>query len=215
MLSAVPSSERVTNPYRTNWSRYNRARRANLRLYLEAMSHKRPSVLLVGEAPGYRGCRLTGIPFVNCHLLATGEQGSGFFDAQSGYHAAFEWEATRRESSATIMWNTLSELPALPLLWNAFPFHPHHPDRPKTNRTPTIAELKEGRPFLEKLLALFPIQTVVAVGNRADIVLTRMAIPHHKVRHPSHGGKRPFRLQLFSLLGKKQNGRSPSGRSTS
>ena len=40
----------------------NAIRRANLRLYLGAMAARQPKSLLVMEAPGYRGCRLTGVP---------------------------------------------------------------------------------------------------------------------------------------------------------
>src|SRR5690554_6491486 len=50
-------------------SEANKARHANLRLYLRQMMTRRPSFLLVGEAPGYRGCRVTGVPFTNKHLL--------------------------------------------------------------------------------------------------------------------------------------------------
>lgn len=195
-LSTYPSSERITNPYRTNWSRYNKARRHNLRHYLETMARRRPSVLLVGEAPGYRGCRLCGIPFASRQMLEAGE---GIFGNGAPYSTAFEWEDVPREASATIMWRTIERLPALPLLWNAFPFHPHRPNQPQTNRAPTARELDVGRPFIEVLLALFPIQTVIAVGNRADNALSRADIPHHKVRHPSHGGKRLFQQQLFEL----------------
>ncbi|HEY1156415.1 MAG TPA: hypothetical protein VGE95_09030, partial [Arthrobacter sp.] len=40
----------------------NRLRRHNLELYLQEMLDRRPSVLLVGEAPGFRGMRITGVP---------------------------------------------------------------------------------------------------------------------------------------------------------
>ena len=47
----------------------NQLRRHNLTRYLSAMEQSRPTLLLVGEAPGYRGCRLTGIPFTSSHTL--------------------------------------------------------------------------------------------------------------------------------------------------
>lgn len=43
----------------------NGARRGNLADYLRLMARREPTLLLVGEAPGYRGCRLTGIPFTS------------------------------------------------------------------------------------------------------------------------------------------------------
>ena len=35
----------------------------NLRLYLMALCKNKPTYMLVGEAPGYKGCGVTGIPF--------------------------------------------------------------------------------------------------------------------------------------------------------
>jgi uracil-DNA glycosylase len=92
-------------------------------------------------------------------------------------------------------------LPLLPLLWNVFPFHPHKPGQPQSNRTPKQSEFVWGRPFLIKLLRHFPIQTVVAVGNKADLALTNWGIRHQKVRHPSHGGKVAFRRGVQQIVG--------------
>ena len=50
-----------------------RCRRENLKLYLEKMKKLNPSFLLLGEAPGYKGCRLTGIPFSSEKILATND----------------------------------------------------------------------------------------------------------------------------------------------
>jgi hypothetical protein len=50
----------VCNPY------LNQNIADNLRLYLDAMiKMKGKRVLLVGEAPGYKGCKITGIPFTS------------------------------------------------------------------------------------------------------------------------------------------------------
>src|SRR5689334_17971447 len=45
-------------------------RERNLRLYLDLMERIRPSILLLGEAPGYRGHAVTGIPFMSVRQLA-------------------------------------------------------------------------------------------------------------------------------------------------
>lgn len=37
-------------------------RRENLKTYLGSFPEV-PEILIVGEAPGYRGCRFTGVPF--------------------------------------------------------------------------------------------------------------------------------------------------------
>lgn len=181
----------VFNPYNASYQG-NETRRSNLSIYLKGMERKRPFSLLVGEAPGYRGCRLTGIPFTSPHLLQSTKFVQQFSDHNSVFSVGQEWTHIKREASATIVWDFLFTLPQLPLLWNAFPFHPHKPNNTQSNRTPKKSELALGRPFLSQLLGLFPITQIIAVGNKADIALTGWNIPHIKVRHPSHGGKKQF-----------------------
>jgi len=96
------------------------------------------------------------------------------------------------EASATMVWATIRCIEPLPMLWNAFPFHPFVKGNPFSNRMPTASELRIGAPFLEWLLKLFPIERVVAIGNLAEHTLTDLEIPHEKVRHPSQGGKQKF-----------------------
>jgi len=47
----------------------NLIRRENLLLYLKYMKEIKPEVILIGEAPGYHGCRLTGVPFTSEFIL--------------------------------------------------------------------------------------------------------------------------------------------------
>ncbi len=197
-LAAAKAPANAFNPYAYGPSA-NDARRHNLRLYLAQMMQFQPHFLLVGEAPGYRGGRLTGIPFVSPFILKSGAS-DGLFGVERGYQGSQEWPAIRKEATATIVWETLAELPHMPLLWNAFPFHPHKPGALQSNRAPTNREMTWGRPFLAQLLAIFPIKTIVAVGNKADTALTKGEIPHRKVRHPSHGGKAAFQQGIKSLI---------------
>ncbi|MEM8860462.1 MAG: uracil-DNA glycosylase [Chloroflexota bacterium] len=175
-------------------------RQTNLSLYLQEMVVQKPHVLLVGEAPGYRGCGLTGVPFTSERILSQGA--AGLFGANTAYKINSSGKEPTSEASATIVWQTLNNYSNdLPIIWNAFPFHPHKADNVKSNRPPTIKELQVGAIFLGKLLKLFPsVQTVVAVGNRADECLNRMIIAHQKVRHPSHGGKQEFVAGLDKIL---------------
>ncbi|VAW30880.1 hypothetical protein MNBD_CHLOROFLEXI01-1668 [hydrothermal vent metagenome] len=70
-LATAVSTPTCTNPY--EWKRpFSQERRHNLRLYLQWMAQQSPQHLLIGEAPGWRGCRLTGIPFVRKKLLRDG-----------------------------------------------------------------------------------------------------------------------------------------------
>jgi uracil-DNA glycosylase len=190
-LSRVEVSDRACNQY-ARGERANAIRRRNLQLYLEQIGN--PRMLLVGEAPSYRGGRLSGIPFTSESIMMR------LLGAECGYRKATPGPKLSTEASATMVWATIQQIEPLPLLWNAFPFHPFRSGDPFSNRIPTAAELLIGAPFLEALLRLFPIERVVAVGNLAERSLTRLGIEHLKVRHPSQGGKQKFVEGLARLL---------------
>src|SRR5205823_6053994 len=88
-LARVPQSCSLTNQYAFS-GEANSIRRANLRLYLEQMASLRPVALLVGEAPGYRGCRLTGIPFTSEFIIMRGVAELGLFGESRGYRKTSE-----------------------------------------------------------------------------------------------------------------------------
>jgi uracil-DNA glycosylase len=154
-----------------NQYRRSRVRRGRLVAYLD--SRRYAPVLLVGEAAGYRGARLSGIPFTSERQLS----GAG-----------------PAEATATIVQRVLAELgiACRVLLWNVVPTHPHRPGEPQSNRRPTVREVECSVPFLETLARR---RRVVAVGRLAAAVLDA---PY--VRHPSHGGAREFRSGLVELL---------------
>jgi hypothetical protein len=187
-LSRVELSDRACNQFSrfAGDVRANAVRRRNLRLYLEELEAIGPRMLLIGEAVSYRGGRLTGIAFTSeTMMLCGGIPGEG-------YRKATTTPSLSTEASATMVWGTIRDLDPLPLLWNAFPFHPFHAGNPLSNRMPTPAELAIGAPFITTLLRLFPIEQVVAIGNQASFSLARLGVDHEKVRHPSQGGKRLF-----------------------
>jgi uracil-DNA glycosylase len=142
-------------------------RRARLVEYLDA--HAAAELLLVGEAPGYRGTRVSGIPFTSERQLT----GNG-----------------PAEASATIVHRVLDELELTGrvLLWNAVPTHP---GTATSNRRPTPAEVRAGRVFARELGRG---RFVVGVGR---VAAEALEAPY--VRHPSHGGLAGFRGGLLQF----------------
>ena len=188
-----------TNPFDSTRSG-NAIRRRNLTRYLEQVSERDPSVLLVGEAPGYRGMRITGVPFTNTVILERGVPHFGLFGPENGYSVPADLPGVAAEPTATVMWNTLVELDLLPLLWSAYPLHPHRPGQPLSNRKPSTAETAEWSWSWRALQELFSIRTVVAVGNVAYDSMARDGLTVPRVRHPAHGGKVLFEQGLRELL---------------
>jgi uracil-DNA glycosylase len=149
---------------------YREGRGAALRLerladYLAAREDA--PILLVGEAPGYRGTRVSGLPFTSERQLT----GSG-----------------PAEATATIVHRVLAELGLADavLLWNVVPTHP---GTESSNRPPTRAEVVEGAAFARELARG---REVVAVGR-----IAAAALGAAYVRHPSHGGLAGFRGGLL------------------
>lgn len=145
-------------------------RRGRLRAYLREREHA--STILVGEAAGYRGARVSGIAFTSERQLT----GRG-----------------PAEASATIVHRVLAELGVEDdvLLWNVVPTHP---GTSTSNRRPTTGEVEASRAFLAELTCG---RRVVAVGRLAAAVLD---VPY--VRHPSHGGAVSFAEALHRTLGR-------------
>jgi uracil-DNA glycosylase len=146
-------------------------RRARLAAYLAWRASAR--ILLVGEAAGYLGARVSGIPFTSERLLSG--RGPG-------------------EATATIVHRALRELGLEHdvLLWNLVPTHPHEPGNPQSNRRPTRDEVEAGRTFLHRLAGG---RRIVPIGRLAQ---AELGGPY--VRHPAHGGAREFRAALVQLL---------------
>jgi uracil-DNA glycosylase len=178
----------------------NALRRQNLAAYFGEMLQRAPTLLLVGEAPGFRGMRITGVPFTNRAMFQGPANHFGLFGAGKGYVLPPEAAGVAAEPTATVMWEVLAELNVLPVLWSACPWHTHVPGQPLSNRTPTSAETALGVPFWQVLTRLFPVEAVVAVGNVAHQSLRRSGVDAPKIRHPAHGGRARFKEELQELL---------------
>jgi uracil-DNA glycosylase len=124
-------------------------RRRRLCEYLEQHAHA--DLLLVGEAAGYRGARVSGIPFTSERQLT----GSG-----------------PAEATATIVQRALLDLGLEALCWNVVPTHP---GTEGSNRPPTRREVEESRPFLEELAVG---RRLLAVGRLAERVTGARYVRH-------------------------------------
>lgn len=199
-LAQMPVAADATNQYADDGVAGNAVRRANLRRALEQAHDRQPRLLLVGEAPGYLGARRTGIPFTSERIMLNGIDPPGLFGAARGFVLATDDGRISAEQTATIVWREIAQLGVVTVGWNAFPFHPHRRDKPHSNRKPRAAEVALGLPFLVRVCAIFPAALVVAMGNTADQSLTRLGVPHHKVRHPAQGGARQFAAGLRAVV---------------
>jgi len=198
-LSAVPSGPGLNNFF-DHSEPANAQRRRNLELYLQEMLDRAPKVLLLGEAPGFRGMRITGVPFTNRTMFQGPANSFGLFGPGKGYVVPPDAAGVAAEPTATVMWEVLAELDFLPVLWSACPWHTHVPGKPQSNRTPRTTEARLGTEFWQTLVELFGIETVVAVGNVAHRSLLASGMDVPKVRHPSHGGRSGFTKGLEQLL---------------
>lgn len=199
------SAARVFNPW-TDRNRDDRpsngprARRERLAAHLSVEA----THLLIGEAPGYQGCRVTGIPFTSERLLIAGDIPRVAHDGSRLSTRVRPWS----EPSATILWAALRELgiERTTVLWNAFPWHPHRPREPYSNRAPTRAECACGLMILRSLLTAMPKARLFAVGRHAQRALWDIGREAVLLRHPAQGGAVEFRRALRRALRK-----SPSG----
>jgi uracil-DNA glycosylase len=158
-----------------------------------------PRFIVCGEAPGHLGCRHSGIAFTSERLLLEGAIPRVAREAARLTSRKLPFS----EPSATIVWRVLRELgiEQETLLWNALQMHPHAPGNPRSNRTPTRAELLQGAPAMRLLVEAFPDAQLVAVGRKAEELLREMGIAvAGQVRHPANGGATAFAEGLRALV---------------
>jgi uracil-DNA glycosylase len=200
-----PWSER--DPYCDGERNGPQARRARLREHL-AVS---PAQILIGEASGYQGCHISGIPFTSERLLLAGVVPRVSCSGERLSTRPIPWS----EPSATVVWGALQALglAATTILWNAFPWHPHRHGDLQSNRTPTPAERAQGLAALSAVLRSAPRARVFAVGRHAQLALEQLgeARAVTVLRHPSMGGARRFCEGLREALGGASRRRDEPG----
>ncbi|MFA6468290.1 MAG: uracil-DNA glycosylase [Bacteroidota bacterium] len=182
-LRSYKSSDTVYNQYQ------NPVLINNLRLYLAHCKKKRIKTLLIGEAPGYAGCAITGIPFTSNRILSRTD--ISFFD---DIRKDLLPTDNSTERSATIVWNALNDLEFVPVFWNSFPFHPHKKNSLKSNRAPLPEEVMEGKEYLKLVMEYLDPNVVAGLGWEGYNTLKDL-FPEREIkyiRHPSYGGKPEF-----------------------
>jgi hypothetical protein len=154
--------------------------------------------ILVGEAAGYQGCRVSGIPFTSERMIMEGQVPRVSCHGRRLSIRARPWS----EPSATIVWKTLHTLDIADttILWNAYPWHPFKPGTPHSNRTPSGSERASGLPVLRALLKAFPAAKLFAVGRHAQQALHELGQSAVPLRHPSMGGAAMFHRGLSAAL---------------
>ena len=208
-LFEIESTTTLFNPYRDEDHRYDRdgaaeIRKNNLRNYFESFKRV-PKILMVGEAPGFGGCRFSGVPFTSEEQLfskdfpLSGKQSSKCEEPQS-------------EKTADYFWETIEELPLQSedfFMWNSVPLHP------PSNRTPRVKETEYFSCLLLDIATLLDISLFISVGRVAEDTFKRIGIESCYVRHPSHGGQRKFRedmRKLFDSFETRAGRASPQGK---
>jgi uracil-DNA glycosylase len=208
-LQAMPSCDGLFSPYASATGSYaadskdevgevaDRIRTDNFRKYATALLLAGTDVILCGEAPGWAGCRHSGIAFSDEKRIAA--QAFPFTGCELLPLAAAGQRPLLEEQSARIVWGGIERAVRAPLLFNAVQLHPHQPGVALTNRTPKPAEVELGKESLDRLIELVQPRLVVAVGRTAEKALALLGHEAAHVRHPARGGKNDFLRGLEEL----------------
>lgn len=170
-------------------------RRENLIRYFNIQLERRPKYLWVCEAPGYRGCRRTGLPLISENLFGKVSEELGL---KSHFRKATKTDPVG-EYSANAVWGMIGRVPGIPLIWNAYPLHPFKRGDPRTNRTPRKKEVESARHILSDLIEIFEPRTTIAVGRVAEKLLGEYGLNCVYVRHPANGGIGKFRRGIAEI----------------
>ena len=155
----------------------------NLRKYLTILKNS-PNIL-IGEAPGYLGCRRTGLAFTDELTYPLLAQIYGLvmsIATKSGKN---------KEQSATFVWGVLSRLKNPPFLWNIVPLHPFDKTG-LSNRTPRVADIAATKTVTTYFLDNVHFENIYAVGHVSERMLNTLGFDCTYIRHPARGGSKKF-----------------------
>lgn len=192
-IFTIPSTDGLFNQYKDidkkmDLPSASEIRRHNLHAYIKSFETQ-PSVVVVGEAAGPRGCRFSGVPFTSEKQLCNGIL--PFLGKQSSTKSN-----PYSENTATIFWGVMLRYYPVFFAWNCVPLHPYSHGNRLSIRTPTASEIVEFSCLLAELLSLLKPKKIIAVGRKAQLSLEQSDITCTYVRHPSQGGARKFRVAM-------------------
>lgn len=208
MLLHFPKLDNVFNPHTDYDSQHDASkdapiiRRNQFKSYINGRVDD-AKVVLIAEAPGYKGCKFSGIAMTDKRVLL-GKKVSAPF----GQHSIIDIEAQRTsaitpgisefgmgELTSTVLYSFLYENnidPRTVVTWNAFPFHPHEAGNPMSNRAPKIHEIEGANHIHREFFSVFSGCRVISIGNYASELMDELGIACERVRHPAFGGAKIF-----------------------
>lgn len=121
--------EHTFNPYADVCPRYDlpdapTLRRDALTSVIDCAQETGVDSLWVGEAPGHKGARRTGLPFTDDYAL---EAHCERWDIELKRPTKRTEITETRELTAKAVWGELARINEKVFLWNVFPLHPHEP----------------------------------------------------------------------------------------
>ena len=204
-LSKEISTPELTNVYSPEISQ-SEVCRENLYNYLQRIRNNNSKVMLIGEAPGYHGCRLSGIAFT-CEENFTEDIIPEIMGKDLGYKIYPDGKP-EKEFSASTVWPKLKDWynthGSVPLLWNICPFHPHKKENIMSNRTPRKKEIERGIKYFLELVDIFEIRHIGCIGRKSFDTIKTMGLNTslEYLRHPSCGGKTEFERMIGGYMKK-------------
>ena len=170
-------------------------RRKNLKNYMNSI--KDPVFLFIGEAPGFKGMRCSGVPFVCEEQLLDNDFPINGKRSTIGY--------CKCEISANIYWKVIIDDFNEIFNWDAIPYHPFDSNDKSKNRTPKKSELHHFLPFLQRVIDIIDVEpkNIISIGKKPQYSLNKLGIYSTYVRHPSYGGKKDFVNGINKLLKNK------------
>ena len=175
-------------------------RRKNLRNYIGSFE-KRPSVLLIGEAPGPWGCRFSGIPFTGERQLLTGVLPfTGKRSSRTEPLINLRKSPPYVSNSARIFWSTMLSYHPHFLVWNCIPFHPYEDGNILSVRTPTVNEVRRYSTSLAEAIAAIEPEKIVTIGRKSQLAIELLGLSCSYVRHPSQGGALKFQKGIRKIF---------------